>query len=364
MMQPKWRIVVILLCIVTGALCLLGLLWLQKPTADIQTNTINIKKPAQTSMPDVAVNNSLPSKTVNNPNTITHHLSDTLDREFAAIASAYVSQVRYPAYSQPITNPDSVYLDPNRFSPTPVPILDGKHSASLQLPKYRFSFPDTLSFRLVSDLPLLSGQYSLIDIDTQAELDSGLIENGGVQIETNASWPTDIRIVAKADFGEGSDTLTADIQFSNPVARLNDVLASYPDGSDIVIPLSLTIYESGIYRVRAVLFTGQSTPVAVLTARQTLEQGENSEITLKAHREVFVAASLLNIQNQPDQRFSLGRLVIERMSSRPGQKAAFGTSRREDWPLGPLALSDLSDEPHQLSDSEKKRLEFLNQMAN
>ncbi|WP_051488313.1 hypothetical protein [Salinivibrio socompensis] len=86
--------------------------------------------------------------------------------------------------------------------------------------------------------------------------------------------------------------------------------------ADMIIPLQLDVDKAGIYRVRANLFTKDNEPVAFLTTKKQLPEGEHT-VELKAFKQALRGF---------DEQWQLKNIVLERMSGYPGERAQFGIS--------------------------------------
>ncbi|MGF1878950.1 hypothetical protein L4D77_27200 [Photobacterium frigidiphilum] len=285
-------------------------------------------------------------------------LPDELQREvteqFTLLSKDYAAEVAYPAYSQPLSASDVSYLEPNYFSVVDVPVLDGSHTASLSLDKYRFYFPEPVTVRLDTDLAVDNVVLELFEPTTREQLVIVRSQEVSVIFVPKESWPQEIRVKATASFVEGTDVLTADFRFFVPVAYVESVGLPYPVNADMCIPLTLDVKKSGIYRIRANLFTTDGQAVAVLTNKKKLSPGE-ATLDLKAHKSVLAGRN---------GAFELRNIQVEKMSSYPGEKNSYGVSQFKVLPIEFFDVSTLSDEKHQPSAEEQQRLEFLQEVAN
>lgn len=68
------------------------------------------------------------------------------------------------------------------------------------------------------------------------------------------------------------------------------------------------------------------------------------------------------LPSQPETLF-INHVVLERMSSYPGDLATYGTSAQARWPLGQLQPSLLDTQPYQPDANEQRQLEFLRRWA-
>ncbi|WBA09648.1 hypothetical protein [Salinivibrio kushneri] len=269
------------------------------------------------------------------------------------IAADYAEQIQHPSYSIPIPSKQSPYLHWNRYVSTPMPILDGSVKAALKLNQYRYFYPENIQASLVTPASFNHATLSVIDVESNRELTRLDVTDTQWNIEPEADWPIELRLKAALSFDGGDDVLTADFRLYQPIAEVKGVKPVFGRGPDMVIPLVLDIDKGGIYRVRANLFTADDQPVAVLTTKTRLSEGEQS-LELRAFR-----ASMSGYGNE----WQLKDVVIERMSGYPGERAQFGISPQDHYSLGTFDAGQLSDEPYQMSEQERMQLEFLQRAA-
>ncbi|OOF30368.1 hypothetical protein [Salinivibrio proteolyticus] len=269
------------------------------------------------------------------------------------IAADYAEQIQHPSYSIPIPSKQSPYLHWNRYVSTPMPILDGSVKAALKLNQYRYFYPENIQASLVTPASLNHATLSVIDVESNQELTRLDVTDTHWNIEPEADWPIELRLKATLSFDGGDDVLTADFRLYQPIAEVKGVKPVFGRGPDMVIPLVLDIDKGGIYRVRANLFTADDQPVAVLTTKTRLSEGEQS-LELRAFR-----ASMSGYGDE----WQLKDVVIERMSGYPGERAQFGISPEDHYFLGIFDTGQLSDEPYQMSEQERMQLEFLQHAA-
>ena len=280
-------------------------------------------------------------------------LPQELTKQFALLSKAYAADIVYPSYSTPLLSNDKNYLEPNHFSDVNIPVLDGSHTASLSLNKYRFDYPELITVTLNSDLAVDHIEYELLDPETRKSLTTHYTQELVSEFSPKKEWPQEIRIKAVISFMDGKDTLTTDIQFSNPVAYVNSIEPPYSTGSDMVVPLNIEVKESGNYRIRANLFQTDGKPIASLINKGKLSQG-NAVFELKAHHSVL---------KNDTAEFELRNITVERMSDFPGEKTRYGASKEVVFPILSFDISSLTNEPYQMSEQEKERLNFLDNIA-
>ncbi|MGR5170462.1 hypothetical protein ACPV4O_04680 [Vibrio owensii] len=274
--------------------------------------------------------------------------------DLSLIAERHEEVLQYPAYSTPITDKNSPYLDWNHFEEVPVPVLNGKAKAALSLDKYRHFYPDKIDVHLKSSANYVTASLDIIDVESQQTLTTLPVQENGWQITPEANWPQELRLVARISFEQGEDVISADLRLYHSVASIINVAQASSNNSDMVIPITVQVDKAGIYRVRGSLYQSNGSAVASLVQKKQLAEGEQT-VELKAFHNVL-----------PNGRaeYELRDIMIERMSGFPGEKAQYGQSKAESYPIGSFDSNTLSDEPYEMSDKEKQQLEFLHQAAN
>ncbi|GEM75214.1 hypothetical protein [Vibrio sagamiensis] len=310
----------------------------------------------------VARSNSMPmlATTPNNdlqhftdlPSPSAKHISSL--KNVKLIAYQHKKVLQHPAYSQPITDESNPYLHWNRFEIVPLPILGGNAQAALNVNKYRHFYPDKINVTLSSSTPVISSTLDIIDVQTQQVLTHLPMRSDGWEITSQANWPEEIRLVARTEFEQGEDIVSADIRLYQHIADIIRVGQSYAENTDMLIPVTLKVDKTGIYRIRGSLYQTNGSAIALLTQKHRLSQGSHT-MTLKAFHSVLPSGNV---------SYELRNIFIEKMSGFPGQKAQYGQAEASVYPVGHFNADILSDDPYQLSENEKKQLEFLNQAAN
>ena len=276
-----------------------------------------------------------------------------LSTQFSLLSKAYANDIVYPSYSMPLLSSDLNYLEPNHFSVVNIPVLDGTHTASLSLKKYRFDYPEPIVVTLNSDLAVDHIEYELLNPETRKSLTTQYTQELTTSFTAKKEWPQEIRIKATITFLNGKDIITTDIQFSNPVAYVESINAPYSAGSNMILPLNVNTKQPGNYRIRANLYLANGKPIASLTHKTKLSTG-NSIFELKAHHSV-----LKGIQGELELR----NITVEKMSDFPGEKTRYGASKEAVFLISSFDLSGLSDEPYEIPKQDKERLQFLNDIA-
>lgn len=268
------------------------------------------------------------------------------------VAYMHQQKLQYPSYSQPIKSDDSPYLNWNEFIELPLPVLDGKSTASLSVKKFRHFYPDEIEVELKTSEPLISTVLEVVSVEEQKVLASLHSDSKQWRIVPDSNWPEEIRLVANLDFERGEDVVSADIRFYHPVATILSVGQGYASGPDMLLPVTLDVSQAGIYRIRANLYQSEGKAIASLVQKQHLSEGDQT-LELKAFKSVLPKGS---------NNFELRNIVVERMSGYPGEKTGYGLSESESYPVGTFNSETLSDEEYQMSEQERQQVAFLEQL--
>lgn len=288
---------------------------------------------------------------------VTEKIPEPVTESFKLLASAYAAELELPAYSRPLSAADEHLLNPNRYIPQSVP-LEGGASATIVLPKYRFSYPEAVAVTLeISGLQVFDVSVQLTsersgDSVATAEM-RGTPQRYSVTLEAEQDWNGAFEVQVSFTANGTTQLLKTGFEYHNPVATIVGVEDSLGVGRDMQIPVKLEVKQAGFYRLRANLYTEQRQPLALLTATEKLGSGKQ-QITLRAYKTV------LRNNSGP---YILGSFVLEKRPAVPGEQTQYGDSEQAEYQLEPFALSQLSDEPWQPDEQEQQRLQFLQQMA-
>ena len=288
---------------------------------------------------------------------VTEKIPEPVTESFKLLASAYAAELELPAYSRPLTADDAHLLNPNRYIPQRVP-LEGGASASIMLPKYRFSYPEAVPVTLeINGLQVFDVSVQLIaersgDSVATAEM-RGTPERYSATLEAEQAWNGDFEVQVSFTGNGSTQVLKTGIEYHHPVATIVGIDDSLGVGTDMQIPVKLEVKQAGFYRLRANLYTEQRQPLALLTATEKLGTGKQ-QITLRAYKAV------LRNNSGP---YILGSFILEKRPAVPGEQTQYGDSEKAESQLEPFALSQLSDEPWQPDEQEQQRVQFLQQMA-
>jgi len=288
---------------------------------------------------------------------ITEKIPQPVSESFKLLASAYAAELELPPYSRPLSADDEHLLAPNRYIPQTVP-LEGGASATIVLPKFRFSYPEAIPVTLqvsgiqVSDVSVALSTESSATVVATDEM-RGTPANWSATLDAEDDWNGAFEISVSFSANGQQQVLKTGIEYSHPVATITGVGDSRGVVSDMLIPVKIDVQQAGYYRLRANLFTEKRQPLALLTGNAKLSEGQD-EITLRVFKAV------LQQQSGP---YILGTFVLEKRPAVPGELTQYGDSEKAEYQLDYFALSQLSDEPWQPDAEELQRLQFLQQMA-
>jgi hypothetical protein len=313
--------------------------------------------PSATQVSATVSANTMKPKTVSTVSEV-EIIPESISESFSLLATAYADELSQPSYSVPLTAEDTHLLNPNNYLPQPVMLEGG--SASIVLPKYRFSYPEAVTVKLLVDgmqvtnakVSLHSEQGTGGDALAKEEMQS---EGGDwvAVLKAQEEWdgPLEVRLTFSAKGKQ--QTLSTGIEYSYPTATITDVGELSAEGSDMLIPVNIEVKKTGYYRLRANLYGPNGQPIALLTSSEKLSTGTAS-MDLKAYKGV------LSNHSGP---FTLSTFVLERRPAVPGELTRYGNSEKTSFDLGDFAVEQLSDEPWQPDEQERQRLEFLQKMA-
>ena len=288
---------------------------------------------------------------------VSEKVPEPITESFKLLASAYASELSFPAYSRPLTADDSALLSPNQYIVQKVP-LEGGASAAIVLDKYRFSYPEPVGVTLqVDGITVTDATVQLNAEQDKTQLALEPMQAGAanwtVSVAAEPEWNGAVEVVVSFSANGKAQSLKTGIEYSHPVATISGVGESSGVGSDMKIPVLIDVEQAGYYRLRANLYTADRQPLAILTATDKLATG-SEKLLLKAYKGVLQGYA---------GPFILGSFVLERRPAIPGESTMYGDSEKPEYQLEQFALSQLSDEPWQPDEAELQRLKFLQQMA-
>ncbi|MBH0028599.1 hypothetical protein I6F53_16635 [Pseudoalteromonas sp. SWN29] len=281
--------------------------------------------------------------------------NEDLTKAAQQVVMQYESALKFPPYSQPLSALDEDRLKPNQFYPVSSPIGESGDALTLSLKQYRFVYPEEITIK-VSAQGLGKVVVELANTDTKEVLNThtGNAREGEATITFKGEddYPRSLQVFVEGDVTGKKVPVVAQIQYMAPSATLTGFETAYAQDENMVVPANLTVVKSGLYRVRANLYSGD-TPLAHLVSKERLTQGSQT-LNLKAHWSVLP-------HGITDMRLS--DFVIERMSPSPGERNSFGNSEISHFDITDFAYDSLQQLPYQANAQEKLSLEFLQGLA-
>lgn len=284
-----------------------------------------------------------------------HEFNEDIAKAASAVAQQYQQSLAFPPYSQPLTVYDEDRLKPNQFFPVSSPVGEQGGELTLSLSQYRYVYPQAIKLT-ISAQNLGKAQVTLSDTDTKQPLKthSGVARDNELAItfKGEEDFPRNLQLLVEADIAGKMVPVVAQIQYMPPSATLTSFDNAYPRNDNMIVPANLTVIKSGLYRLRANLYSGTS-PLAHLVAKARLNEG-SEQIDFKAHWSVL-----------PKQTngLRLSDFVIERMSPSPGERNSFGQSKVSEFTIEDFAYDSLQQLPYQANKQELQSLEFLQGLA-
>jgi len=284
-----------------------------------------------------------------------HEFNEDIAKAASAVAQQYQQNLVFPPYSQPLTVHDEDRLKPNQFFPVTSPVGEQGGELTLSLSQYRYVYPQAIELT-ISAQNLGKAQVTLSDTDTKQPLKthSGVARDNELVItfKGEEDYPRNLQLLVEADIAGKMVPVVAQIQYMPPSATLTSFDNAYPRNDNMIVPANLTVIKSGLYRLRANLYSGTS-PLAHLVAKARLNEG-SQQIDFKAHWSVLP-------KQTNDLR--LRDFVIERMSPSPGERNSFGQSEISEFTIEDFAYDSLQQLPYQANKQEMQSLEFLQGLA-
>ncbi|KAF7766734.1 hypothetical protein PUND_a2599 [Pseudoalteromonas undina] len=284
-----------------------------------------------------------------------HEFNEDIAKAASAVAQQYQQNLVFPPYSQPLTVNDEDRLKPNQFFPVTSPVGEQGGELTLSLSQYRYVYPQAIKLT-ISAQNLDKVQVALSNTDTKQLLKthSGVARDNELAItfKGEEDYPRNLQLLVEADIAGKMVPVVAQIQYMPPSATLTSFDNAYPRNDNMIVPANLTVIKSGLYRLRANLYSGTS-PLAHLVAKARLDEG-SEQIDFKAHWSVLP-------KQTNDLRLS--DFVIERMSPSPGERNSFGQSKVSEFTIEDFAYDSLQQLPYQANKQELQSLEFLQGLA-
>lgn len=342
-----------------GAVGVCGFLaWFMTPkdTSVHVSSAVEVLK--QPSSVTATPSNQAPAMSLNVPHAVPASEAEVAFKDNARfIATAYASELQYPVYSRPLSKNDFDRLEPNFFANEVVPINDDGEKLTLSLEKYRYTAPEPIV------LTLMGRGITRASVAAQAVggddvlASSKFSESNGLWQATvlpNDNFPMSLELVINARVQGKTIPVVAHVKYVKPTATIIKVEQPTTRDSDMAFNVVLDVKTSGLYRVKANLFSQDGRPIAHLTGKDKLSSGRQS-LVLNAH------VSVLKGETAP---FVLRTFQVELMSPRPEMPKQYGNRNLDELVIDDFAVESLVDKPYEPSEQEQQRLQFLQTIAN
>ena len=306
-------------------------------------------EPAPTSQPDQS-----PAMTAGSPLAPpppTEPSDDALGFMLASVAQEYAQNIRYPAYSLPLSEAQANGYQGNRFDPIALP-LPGDGSFTVTLEKFRFMEDEQI---LVA--ASVTGR-QIVSQRMTASLESTTTRDTLESAELTSSADGFFQGVLTAEGDPGEYRLIVEARVDGKTVRHVSTLTIEPDLGDfdglgdpgirnnnLVIPVHFDARESGFYALSAQLLDN-GRPIALLNAEKRMEGSKNT-INLRAHGSVIAGKKF-------DGKLQIRYLQIRRLPAQPGDRTDYGFGPDEGYSFTPPDLESLTDTPASVPESEQR----------
>jgi hypothetical protein len=288
------------------------------------------------------------------------------------VAMAYEQSIQYPHYSTPLAAENWDLLHPQQAIATQLPLAgDSDIQASLAMEDYvvfhgdaieatltvtsRGSLPDIQSVKVA----ILHGQTRLTGTQLLPSKKTANSIVYSLKITPSMghgdSWPMALQLAATLELSDGGNTtLLASFKYSKKNVTLTGVKEAYVEDVDLIIPLKVTVHESGRYQFRANLFNDAGITISHLVVKENLS-ASNSNIAFKVHSSLLRAAGDAG-------PYVLKDFNITKVPSHPGDKTQYGFSQEKSYKVNGFALQDYSTQPY-VNGANVQRLQFLKKLS-
>lgn len=284
----------------------------------------------------------------------------------AEVADQYAAAIKYPTFSEPITDatalqkylPNQSYtnampLDPQDPHSPRMVLLTDKHRyfsgenivASVRLDGADADARITVNGRLISEGRVLLQVPGVASADGDT---FGLVYSLGAASAVSGG---EMRVVAQIDLDGKTYELGTQIEYVKSMASITAVGSAQLQGEYLSIPVQVSTSNPGYHEVAANLYSASSgQPLIHLDTQEEL-QTVNGILTLRAH------IRALKVKGDAGP-YLLKDLLITRMPSAPDFVSTYGHSLQPAYPVNGFPLGSYNDEPY-IDNEAQERLEFL-----
>lgn len=301
--------------------------------------------------------------------------SEVFKAQIQQVADLFEETSRYPVGSRPVTNPDSVReVAPFEHNEVDLPFAnDGDLANAIRISAATDTFQyyqgQKITVRVrVSGAPIdtftgVTGNlsstrgdlpYPLVFQPTDATLTEFLAEFDTQIVQPELMTPEMVAVV-KVKVGDQDMLTTVSFRYDQPSAQVIGTLPSRVEGPNLVIPLQVSVSQTGYYFVRAVLDeAGTSKPLIELQNEGPLTAG-NGLLELNAH----IAALKYHQSEGP---YKLRSIKLHRGAELGEALDVPGSTMQKQFSVQGFPFSMYSDEEF-VDELAQERLEFLRQMG-
>ncbi len=295
-----------------------------------------------------------------------------LQEAFQQVASQYADNISFPTNSQPVRNIDDVRgFKPFEQSRVDTPFPAGEEDEdpiriAAATDTFQYFTGDTISVRVeiinAPDDAFIAVEGTLSGSNGEVAIDNDFAssdQNNNIfttQINTkqvdNTRLSSEMVVKLNVVVGNRDLSTTVPLRYSAAAAQIVDVQRARPEGPELIIPLSLDVFEEGYYFISGVLVDANSNrPLIQLQAESRLLTGRAS-IDFKAH------ISALQAQQ------SEGPYLLQNLNAYRGAEVGESLDTpasvvQRPFRVDGFPFSDYEDEAF-VDELAQERLEFLN----
>ena len=297
----------------------------------------------------------------------------TLAKQIEDIATAYSQSAKYPRGSQPIFNPEQVFVfSPFEENATSFALnsnLHGQLQLSVATEKYQhFSgddisvlvtigkVPSTSSVGATATLSDIAGD-ELLSLNLEANFAQGWQLTGIIDASTlaNLDLPPELSVLANVDVDGESYFSTTTIKYNQPSATIKGLGNANPNAEYLELPLKVDVHNAGYYFLSAVLFDAAGKiPLVQLQAEARLPEGDQ-ELLLKAH----VQALKVSANEGP---YLLKNFVLTRGADDTEVFDSAGNSKVDKLNVEAFSFDRYEDKPYE-NPLAQERVAFLRNLS-
>lgn len=343
------RALLTLTLVVSGAVGL-GYLLASENRADRFASTINSRNTELRPPPPNRPAQARPGEPTPSPKP--EPSDDAVGFMLASVAEQYTQNIRYPAYSVPISEAQAKAYAGNHFDPVELP-LEGNGRFTVTLEKFRFvqdedilvvasiTGPQVVGNRLEASLE--SSETRQQHASTSLHRESGDAYYEGV-ISADAE-PGEYRLIVEATIDGKPVRHVSTLNIEPDLGEFDGLGTPRVNSNDLIIPVHFDANEPGFYALAAQLYHN-GRPLAQLQAEKRLD-GTTDTLELKAHGSVLANREITG-------KLELRNLQIRRLPAKPGDRTDYGYGPDEGYSFSPPDLDGLTDSPASDPESEQR----------